>query len=425
VLLLYSLAMVGKAVTVSLILALCVITLVAAAPATTQVGPDSHLVQPGDTWTALAWRYGLDEQALRGLNPHPNTQMQPAIGQEINIPGPAQPERMGVLANRYGGGLLQLSAAAGANPWTVALANGLSDPYQPLLYRSIFVPGGDSPPRQLPPGISRLEVSRAPAFPGRALAIRGLEPGDSPLVARFAGDDMVVSRSGPYFVALTGTGAFFAPGQYLLELAVSGQPLWTQPWLVAPGQWTFEEITYTGQAATIDAETIRLERERLAAIWSQVTPQPYWSGDFTEPLQDYLSYSSLYGARRSYSGGPYDRYHEGLDFSAYGGTSVYAPAAGEVVLAEKLAARGGAVIVDHGLAVFTGYYHLSEVLAVPGQVVSAGELIGRVGSTGLSTGNHLHWDLLVAGAWVDPAAWRADHMACWLLVGLGRPCPPS
>jgi murein DD-endopeptidase MepM/ murein hydrolase activator NlpD len=201
-----------------------------------------------------------------------------------------------------------------------------------------------------------------------------------------------------------------------------GRPLWTQPWLVTPGQWTFEQITYTGQAATIDAETIRQERERLAAIWGQFTAQPYWSADFAEPLRDYLGYSSLYGARRSYGGGPYDRYHEGLDFSAYGGTTVHAPAAGHVVLAEQLAARGGAVIIDHGLGVFSGYYHLSEVLVPAGQMVAPGDQLGRVGSTGLSTGNHLHWDLLVGGIWVDPAAWREGRMACWLLEGLGLPC---
>jgi murein DD-endopeptidase MepM/ murein hydrolase activator NlpD len=429
--------MLGKVLALSLITGIALMAFSAAGP--TAAGPAaaqdgtgdalegqvSHLVLPGDTWTALAWRYGVDEQVLRAANPQPNAQMQPAIGRDVAIPGPAQPETTGVLLNSDDGGLLGLSSALGANPWRVAILNGLPHPYRPLLYRPIFIPGGSSPPVQLPVGISDLEVSRAPALPGRALAIRGLDPAEGPLTARFAGQDMVVSSSGSNFVALTGTGAFFAPGQYSLEIAVAGQPLWTQPWLVAPGQWTFEQITYTGQAATIDAETIRLERERLAAIWSQVSPQPYWSGDFAEPLLDYLAYSSLYGARRSYSGGPYDRYHEGLDFSAYGGTAVYAPASGQVVLAEPLDARGGAIIIDHGLGVFSGYYHLSEVLAEPGQVVAAGDLLGRVGSTGLSTGNHLHWDLLVAGIWVDPAAWREDHMACWLLEGLGQPCLPS
>ncbi|MGD8807590.1 MAG: peptidoglycan DD-metalloendopeptidase family protein [Chloroflexota bacterium] len=413
-----------RALAVALTCAILGMALLAIMPAAAQqTVPDLlHLVEPGDTWMALAWRFGVDEQTLRAANPHPNAQAQPAIGQTIVIPGPSERERLGVVVNSDHGGLLQLSAAARANPWALVLVNGLSNPYRPLLYRSILLPDGTNPPKQFPPGISQLEVSRAPALPGQALAIRGLGQPDGLSVARFAGGDMIVSSSGRHFVALSASGAFFEPGQYPLEVAVPGEPLWTQPWLVAPGQWTFEEITYTGQAATIDSETIRQEGERLAAIWSQVTDQANWSSDFTEPLQDYLGYSSLYGARRSYGGGPYNRYHEGLDFSAYGGTAVYAPAAGNVVLAERLAARGGAVIIDHGLGVFSGYYHLSEVLAEADQTVAAGDLIGRVGSSGLSTGNHLHWDLLVGGTWVNPAAWREDHMACWLLEGLGTPC---
>lgn len=417
--------MIGKALALGLSLAMAIIVLFSAAPLTAQeeTGDVSHLVQPGDTWAALAWRYGVDEQALRAANPHPNRQMQPAIGQAVAVPESLQAEWLGGIVNGDDGGLLQLAAAAGANPWLISIVNGLPNPYHPLLFRTIFVPGGNTPPKQFPAGTGRLEVSRVPALPGQALGIRGLGQPDSLPIARFAGKEMLVYSSGPFFVALTATGAFFEPGQYSLEIAAPGQPLWSQPWLVAPGQWTFEEITYTGQAATIDAETIRLERERLAALWSQVTPRPYWSADFAEPLQEYLGYSSLYGARRSYAGGPYNRYHEGLDFSTYGGTAVYAPAAGRVVLAERLAARGGAVIIDHGLGLFSGYYHLSEILVEADRAVAAGDLIGRVGSTGLSTGNHLHWDLLVAGTWVDPAAWRESHMACWLLEGLGSPCP--
>lgn len=432
---LYSPDMNRRVVAVGLILTMLIITLVSTAPAAA-IGPAvdvsrqdvaldelSHLVQPGDTWAALAWRYGVGEETLRAANPHPNVQHQPAIGQRVVITGPAKDELAGLITNSDHGGLLQVAATTGARPWTIALINQLTNPFRPLLYRTIFLPGGNHPPKQFPPGIRALEVSQAPALPGQALAIRGLGQANQPPAARFAGAEMAVSSAGSHFIALIGTGAFFEPGQYPLEIVAPGQPLWSQPWMLVDGEWTYEEITYTGQAASIDAETIRQERQRLDAIWNQVSDWPFWSGAFLEPIQDFLGYSSLYGARRSYGGGPYDRYHEGLDFSAYGGTAVYAPAAGQVVLAEQLAARGGAVIIDHGLGVFTGYYHLSEVLADPGQTVASGGLIGRVGSTGLSTGNHLHWDLLVGGVWVDPAGWRVSRLPCWLLEGLGESCP--
>jgi murein DD-endopeptidase MepM/ murein hydrolase activator NlpD len=140
------------------------------------------------------------------------------------------------------------------------------------------------------------------------------------------------------------------------------------------------------------------------------------------PLENYLSISSDFGARRSYNGGPYQSYHEGLDFSAYGGTEVLAPSAGTVVLAENLYVRGGAVIINHGLGLFSGTYHLQEVLIQSDQTLEKGQIIGLVGSTGLSTGNHLHWDLLVGGIWVSPQAWLDSGLACWVLEGWGTPC---
>ena len=214
---------------------------------------------------------------------------------------------------------------------------------------------------------------------------------------------------------LFATGAFFPPGDHLLTIEVEGSPLWSQPVQVVPGEWNFEDITLTGSAAAIDAESIRLERERLSAIWNQSSSTPLWETNFNQPIEQFLQISSNYGARRSYNGGPYSSYHEGVDFSAYGGTPVTAPASGIVALAENLYVRGGAVIIDHGLGVYTGLYHMSELLVETGQTVNRGQIVGRVGSTGLSTGNHLHWDLLVNGIWVDAAAWHQSDIACWIV----------
>ncbi|MFT5194668.1 MAG: murein DD-endopeptidase MepM/ murein hydrolase activator NlpD, partial [Candidatus Promineifilaceae bacterium] len=141
-----------------------------------------------------------------------------------------------------------------------------------------------------------------------------------------------------------------------------------------------------------------------------------------EPVSGYLYYSSYYGARRSYNGGPYASYHEGLDFAAYRGSNVYAPAAGVIALAETLYVRGGAVIIDHGIGVYTGFYHLDSIAVTAGSAVQQGDLIGTVGSTGLSTGPHLHWDLLVNGIWIDPFEWRASQLDCWLAEAVAHTC---
>ena len=184
-------------------------------------------------------------------------------------------------------------------------------------------------------------------------------------------------------------------------------------------------MTLTGEAAQIDQQARDEERARLRELWAVAGPDPLWDGPFEIPAESYLEVSANYGARRSYNGGPYLSYHEGVDFSAYGGTPVLAAAAGTVVLAEPLYVRGGAVIIDHGLGIYTGYYHLSAVHTTPGLRVRPGDLLGEVGTTGLSTGNHLHWDMLVNGIWVDAAAWREAGMDCWLLDGLGQSCDDS
>jgi murein DD-endopeptidase MepM/ murein hydrolase activator NlpD len=74
-------------------------------------------------------------------------------------------------------------------------------------------------------------------------------------------------------------------------------------------------------------------------------------------------------------------------------------------MAEQLTLRGNAVVLDHGWGVLTGYWHLSAIEVQVGQKVAQGDLIARIGSTGLSTGAHLHWEMWVGGVNVNPLQW--------------------
>ena len=108
---------------------------------------------------------------------------------------------------------------------------------------------------------------------------------------------------------------------------------------------------------------------------------------------------------RSYNLGPYDRVHGGVDFAAPTGTDVRAVAAGLVVLALDLNVRGQSIVLDHGMGVYTGYWHLSEMYVEVGEFVTNGSVIGAMGNTGRSTGPHLHWQLWVNGTVVNPLQW--------------------
>lgn len=391
--------------------------------AANQTDPQLELVvQPGDTWSALALRYGVSRQSMQALNRQMNTAREPSIGSVVAVPG-GMPVRNGRLFRPDEGGLVAPALLMNANPWTIALANNLSTPYQPRHHQATFLPEPTGTLKDLPAGMLSMEVSQAPAQPGTAVAFRGqaVEP-FTPASVLLADNLITVATGDTGIVGVGGTGAFQRAGDIELRVAIEGEPVWAQPWRFVDRAWTYQQLTLTGDAAAIDAESIAAERERLRAIWLQQTPGPAWKTAFAEPVASYLEISADYGGRRSYNGGPYLSYHEGVDFSAYRGTPVVAPAAGTVVLAEELFVRGGAVIIDHGLGIYSGYYHLSAIHAQPGQEVEAGDLLGEVGTTGLSTGNHLHWDLLVNGVWVDAAYWQASGMDCWVLEGLDRPC---
>ncbi len=97
------------------------------------------------------------------------------------------------------------------------------------------------------------------------------------------------------------------------------------------------------------------------------------------PVEKFIKISSPFGTRRSYDGGPFASYHEGTDFAVPAGTPVYAPADGVVMVAEPLAVRGNAVVIDHGWGVYTGLYHLSEIKVTPGQTVKQGDLDWLIG----------------------------------------------
>jgi len=111
--------------------------------------------------------------------------------------------------------------------------------------------------------------------------------------------------------------------------------------------------------------------------------------------------TSAFGKPRTYDSGAGWR-HKGVDIAAPEGTAVIAASSGQVVMANTTKAHGIMIIIDHGGGVYSLYQHLRGVNVKPGQKVISGERIGSVGSTGIVTGPHLHWQINVFGIPVDP-----------------------
>ena len=143
------------------------------------------------------------------------------------------------------------------------------------------------------------------------------------------------------------------------------------------------------------------EAQRRAAGLAGVIPPPSSNGgSFSWPVSGTIT--SPYGWRSNPFGGAPD-FHPGLDIAAPMGTTVTAAASGTVILAQWYGGYGNFIMIDHGNGVASGYGHLSAIYVSNGQQVQKGQAIGAVGSTGHSTGPHLHFEVRVNGKTVDPA----------------------
>ncbi len=147
-------------------------------------------------------------------------------------------------------------------------------------------------------------------------------------------------------------------------------------------------------------ERIKRENRLLRKTLKIYTKKLYKEKYFHKPLK-VLRVSTPFGAKRILNGKR--RYiHWGVDFRARRGTPVYASLSGKVVLARKFYLTGNTVVINHGLGIYTLYAHLDKILVKEGKFVKAGQTIGKVGSTGRSTGPHLHFGIYINDVKVDP-----------------------
>jgi murein DD-endopeptidase MepM/ murein hydrolase activator NlpD len=382
------------------------------------VSTTTYIVQPGDTLSLIARRYNTTVQAIAELNDILNPNLI-HVGQRLIIPSAGtsapsvgQPQDAAlsqVHIVQPGETLTRIALRYGMTISAIVAANDLTNPSLILVGQRLLIPGS-TPSKPLPSPFVVVELKPLPVIQGQTLAINIETDGPVNLAGSFDNRPLVfVEEDGQYW-ALVGIRATAQVGPYLLELtATDGTGNATEASKliqVVAGDFATEQIILPPEASKLlDAALIKAENEHLSQIVGIFSRQPLWEGLFRAPLQGPLRVTSAFGTRRSYSGGPPTSYHEGLDYGAATGTSVLAAAAGRVALAEELTVRGNAVIIDHGLGVYSGYYHLSEITVEAGQKVERGDLIGKVGNTGLSTGSHLHWEIRVNGVYVDPLQW--------------------
>ncbi len=238
---------------------------------------------------------------------------------------------------------------------------------------------------------------------GQTLQISITAPANATLSGSVDGTPLHIFQSGSLWLAYLGFDPLASATSHSVTVS-DGTNSVNRSFSVSPVKWPVERIDTNDQQNTVSSgNNVAEENALLRPIFLGYSSKQLWSGSWTYPLTAPLT--DGFGVFRSYNGGPANTYHEGRDLGADFGTPIHAPAAGRVVLARPLTVRGGAVIVDHGLGVLSGYYHQSKIVAQPGQMLNKGDLIGYVGDTGFANGPHLHWETRIGNVYVDPDQW--------------------
>lgn len=385
-------------------------------PAAALAAPDPparHAVQPGETLAAIAAQYGSTVPAVVAANLLADPD-QIAAGAVLTVPPAGYP--LIPVDVQPGDTLSSLARRYRVKPADLLAINELETPVRLIPGQNLFVPApATGRSLALPPGpVVRLTTSPSPLEQGETAGVHVWLDSSQPVSLTVAMDQQVVplrrAADGSWW-GLLAIAALAEPGYWPLDLRwvdpASGEEVtFTWPVQVVDGGYpTYDIVLPPGKGDLLAPDLVREEMERLMALWKAGETQPVWRGRFIRPISDEYVTSAPYGQRRSYNSGPVSGYHTGQDFAAPEGIPVLAPASGMVVLAEPLVVRGNAVVIDHGAGVFSGYWHLSQIDVQAGQQVHPGDQLGLVGTTGLSTGNHLHWEMRVHGIAVDPLQW--------------------
>jgi murein DD-endopeptidase MepM/ murein hydrolase activator NlpD len=206
---------------------------------------------------------------------------------------------------------------------------------------------------------------------------------------------------------LVGIDLDVKPGRYpiLFDTTVAGAPAHVAHVLEVTAK-AFPTRSLTVDDAFVNppaTESARITREaaELERLWATWSPARLWHEPFLPPVAEPAN--SAFGSRSVFNGQARSP-HTGADFLSPAGTPVKSPNAGRVVLAGPLYYTGNTVILDHGLGLYSLFAHFSEIDVHEGDVVTTGQILGKVGATGRVTGPHLHWAVRVNGARVDPVS---------------------
>ncbi|MBS60876.1 MAG: hypothetical protein CL606_06185 [Anaerolineaceae bacterium] len=377
---------------------------------------DTHKVQPGESFFSMPLELNNDLDTLIKLNRivNPYTLY---IGQPLIYKISDQLEtynQVGFSVIGQQDTLLSLAINADCSPYEIMILNGWSNATVTLPGELMYSPGSKTNASILSP-FEDISISNEHPRQGQPVVISVDTDQETSVTGFFDGTKLNFSSINGRQVSFLGVHAMSDPGIYHLWVTATrsdDQIVTLEMRLpVADAQYGSQSLVLGhDKAKLLEDESVRVAEDQIILdTVSNFTENKLWEDGFDHPMSmDYIT--TRFGMRRSYNGKDYRTFHGGVDFGASEGTPIYAPAAGVVVMSKTLDIRGTTTIIDHGIGIFTGYWHQQESAVSVGQKLASGDLIGYVGNTGLSTGPHLHWEVWINGNQVNPLEWMKQDI---------------
>lgn len=235
------------------------------------------------------------------------------------------------------------------------------------------------------------------------VAVVDLGPGAAPPKAFIDGKPVLVVKEQDTWRAIVGLALSLKPGSQTLSVQTANGSRQV-PFKVVAKVYPEQRITLKNkrQVNPEPQDLTRIDKELAiqTAAYRSFSPGTPSNLLLDKPVNGPLS--SRFGVRRFFNGEERNP-HAGLDFAVPAGTPIKTPAAGKVILVGDYFFNGNTVFVDHGQGFISMFCHMSKIDVQLGQTLTRGAVVGRVGSTGRATGPHMHWNISLNDARVDPA----------------------
>lgn len=202
--------------------------------------------------------------------------------------------------------------------------------------------------------------------------------------------------------AIVPVGYAAEPGEYAIKVTV-GDESYDLSVTVVENTFEVQEMTISEDIAdaTVNSAAANAEfRNTIVPLYDTADNERYWYGSFAEPVEARVS--TPYGVMRYVNGSDVPERHGGVDLAADYGTPIQCPNAGVVEYAGMLQLSGYTVVVEHGGGLKSYFYHMESINVETGDYVEKGDIIGAVGSTGYSTGAHLHYEVKIGRNSLNP-----------------------